>query len=350
MIKNLCIHIGDHKSGTTSIQTALVDPSLKVDGKSICYPTRRSHNGIAKKITAKNETIFLRKRLTAIAEDFKNSDAEWGFLSAEEFEGFHAKALKNFISEWFPEHLETVKIVAYVRPHAQRLLSNFAEDVKIGCFDNDLNAYFDHEVRTKRFIYTPRFESWRQVFGDRFILRPMLRDQLADGDVVLDFLSQVCGTDNITLPEPKDTNSSLGLEDLAALREMHIACAERLPNWRHALGWHWQTLMTDMPGGVKTTRVALDEQLAEKVLKTYGKDAAALDAAFFGGTQMLDCLEKDVQKTVPLPQSIRAEDHFGEAELYRLQIVARLVADMSALLPKKQIDHIRNMTTEILLK
>lgn len=350
MIKNLCIHIGDHKSGTTSIQTALVDPSLKVDGRSVCYPSRRSHNGIAKHIVTKNNSVFLEKRLAAIALDFQNSDAEWGFLSAEEFEGFHAKTLNDVIKKWFPDHLDTVKIVAYVRPHAQRLVSNYAEDVKIGCFTGNLRDYFHHEISTKRFIYTPRFKSWRQVFGERFYLRPMVRDQLFGGDVCLDFLSMVCGTTDIEMPKPKNTNSSLGLEDLATMRMFHLANSERPPNWRHALGWHWQTLMSEMSGDITSTPIALDEALAKDVLNAYERDAIALDAKFFDGTQMFDSLKRDVLKTVPLPQSIKAEDHFGEAELGRLKVMARLIADMSALTPGKQIEHIRDLTTKILVK
>lgn len=350
MIKNLCIHIGDHKSGTTSIQMALVDPTLRIDGNPVCYPTQRSHNGIAQRIVKKDNPVFLNKRLTEIAAKFQNTDAEWGFLSAEEFEGFHAETLYDILKTWFPNYLETVQIVAYVRPHAQRLVSNYAEDVKVGCFTGDLRDYFHHEVNTKRFIYTPRFESWRNVFGPRFHLRPMLRDQLIGGDVCLDFLSMVCGTTDIQMAQPKNTNTSLGLEDLAALRAMHLTCSELPPNWRHALGWHWQTLIGEMPNRSKSTPITLDERLAKDVFATYHDDAFELDRTFWGGNQMLESLQRDVLKTVPVAQSIKAENHFSDAELHRLKVMARLIADMASLTPSKQVEHIRNLTTEILLK
>ncbi|PCI44584.1 MAG: hypothetical protein COB49_10930, partial [Alphaproteobacteria bacterium] len=53
MINELIIHLGDTKTGSTSIQKALVRNICQAPGKTIIYPTKNNHIGLAKTLDQK---------------------------------------------------------------------------------------------------------------------------------------------------------------------------------------------------------------------------------------------------------------------------------------------------------
>lgn len=351
MIRQLFVHIGDHKTGSTSIQIALAGNRLKTPGTTIAYPTDRSHNGLAKWISDGTRPEDVAAKMSRLAEVFCTSDADIGVISAEAFEGCPPGRLAEMLNRYLPMFAQSARIIAYVRPHAQRVLSSYAEQIKSGTTADSLRSFYLRSLERQRFIYTPRFESWRAEFGDRFTLRPMVRDLLRNRDVTSDFLGQILGPDApFTLPPEGRENSSLSLEDLALLRLLHMSIPRQAKTVKHPLGWHLQHLLGQRPADPnRSTRLALDTALATELYEAYREDAGALDASFFEGTPMADSLERDILRTVPEPQSVLAEDHFPPETLRRLQTLAGLLGEAASFTPGRMHGHIRAHTTRALL-
>lgn len=351
MIKQFIVHIGDHKTGTTSIQATLAHSGLRTAPQRIKYATDRSHNGLALAFMNNRRSKNTAQRFARLRDVFMAADQEIGVMSAEAFESCTPTQMDDMLRTYFPEFADTARVICYVRPHAQRVLSSFAEQTKNGDYSGDLRAFHHRTFDRKRFVYTTRFDAWRAQFGDRFTVKPMIRGLLEDGDVIKDFLREVLGPEGtFTLPEGMGMNASLSLEELALLRLLQSKIGVDARPTRQPMGWQLQTILAQLPveSGPKT-KVMLDADLAKDIYDAYAADAKALDAGFFDGTPIYDSLVKDVAKAVPTPQSVLAEDHFSPQTLRRLTAMAEALATMLSFEPRAMHGHLRNKTTEAFL-
>lgn len=335
MVGEIIFHLGDCKTGTTSVQATLAEGAWETGagaGRDILYPATFNHIPLAKTLSVPAEAPQEAARFGKVRAAFEGSDAAHGVISAEHFEFVEPEYLARAIER----HLKgyDIRLIAYVRPHADRLVSTFAERAKKGLFQGNLAAMHGKLVEDRLLFYTPRFERWRALFGDAFTLRPFLRDRLWQGDVVQDFFRFVLGGEAFTLTRETDRNESLSVEDIAMMRLVHGVIRKRHPGpeMRHAqqsLGWYMADILGAMPqkGG---TKPRMDLALAEAVAATYAEDAAALDAAFFEGDPMARALAAAPAKAVAAPQSFEAKDHFTPAERRRFRAWGKLLGRMIA--------------------
>jgi hypothetical protein len=329
MVKSLVFHLGDPKTGTTSIQETLATGNWRCDGLRLLYPARINHLPLAKSLYDPAERAHADQRFARLAAQIAASEADVAVISAELFEHVNPLDLLGAIRSHLPRYEHDLRLIAYVRPHADRLVSAWAERVKQGFFTGTLEELHAATLKTGHFLYAPRFDRWREVFGDRFELRPMIRDRLREGDVVRDFLDYVFEGRPFALIEEPGSNESLSLQDLAQLREFHLAVRGRpeLARARKTIGWNFARILgaSPRPGGI---RPRLHESLAERVIADYARDAATLDAEHFDGTPMTDALHAALARAVPAPQSILAEDHFAPDALRMLRAWVALAALM----------------------
>ncbi|WP_158971832.1 hypothetical protein [Chachezhania sediminis] len=324
MIEELVFHLGDCKTGTTSLQLTLAENGWEAPGRSIAYTAKVNHIPLAKTLTVEREKRFAKPRWTGVRRAFHASEAQQGVISAEHFEFVAPEALDAALKQYMPRLAKTARLIAYVRPHADRLVSTFSERVKKGNFSGQMEDMHRRLKAQGMLYYTPRFEKWRQVFGDRFTLHPMVRDQLYKGDVVEDFFHYLFRSEDFRITRSDATNSSLSLEDLAMMREIQERIASNNPGInpaQQALGWNIAPMLAGLEATTRT-KLALHRHLAERVAETYADDAAALDAAFFEGTPMSDALAAAAGKAIAEPQSVLASDHFSADEVRRLHAIA----------------------------
>lgn len=334
MVGEIVFHLGDCKTGTTSVQSVLAAGAWSTAagaGADILYPARFNHIPLAKTLSVPKEMPHEAARFAKLRSAFEASGAAHGVVSAEHFEFVDPELVAAAIERHLPDYAGRIRLIAYVRPHADRLVSTFAERAKKGLFMDSLEAMHERLVADRLLFYTPRFEKWRALFGPAFTLRPFVRDRLYQGDVVRDFFSFVLGGGGFDLTRPTDANESLSVQDIAMMRAVHAQLRGRakLRGSQQSLGWYMADLLGKEadPAG---TRPRLHRRLADQVVATYRADAAALDAAFFDGTPMSDALEAAPGKAVAEAQSFTPEDHFSAAELRRFRAWAKLLGRIMA--------------------
>lgn len=321
MTGEIVFHLGDPKTGSTAIQETLATGAFRCATRSLVYPARLHHHLLARSFYVSSEIEARPRRMRRLAEAVERSDADTAVVSAELFQWVDPVDLKQAIETWLPGYTERVRLIAYVRPHAERLLSTWAERTKQGFITGPMETLHKQFLRKGGLAYARRFGRWRDVFGEALTLRPMIRERLKNGDVVEDFLDfALCGAEVELLPRPP-SNASLTLQDLAVLREFQRAARQRGvdPQACQAFGWHFGRLLAGNPAA-DGTRPRLHRRLAERVVEAHEADARALDEAFFEGTPMTDALLAAPERAVAVPQEISAEALMSPAELRLLRL------------------------------
>ena len=314
----LVFHLGDMKTGSTAIQTALSSRAWACESVRLLYPhgNKVSHITFAQSLSGRVDRSRTEKLVNEILDEIAGTPSDVAVISAEHFEHVDPAVLMVTIQKYMPEMLDEARFIAYVRPHADRFPSTYAERVKTGQFLGTLTELQEMLHSRENFVYTPRFLAWRKVFGAAFELRPMIRDLLFRKDVVADFLQFALQTEDFTVADTLDANESLSLENLAVVHQLHLRLSEgqrKFQNYQSTVGRALARRMNDSAYR-KGTKVRIHKALAEVVRQQYTKDAAALDAAFFKGTPMMDALNTAPSQAVDEAQSLRIEDHFTERE------------------------------------
>lgn len=337
--KTLVFHIGDHKTGSTSIQTAFAQGRVTLEGRSVFYSARVSHNSLKqhckayarpKPSPARNRAI---NKFRQLASRIRQADTDFCLISAEAFETIPPAVFHDIVTSYFSDAADRIHVVAYVRPHAARLLSSFSERIKIGVptvLSGSLESFHQKMHGTRRLHYHDRFHALRTLFGDQFTLRPMIRSQLHGGSVVDDFVHYGFDQTPFRIAGASAANETLDLQDLMRLKVLQSRLADcQSPRLRHALGWEFRRVLSTLAPPKHRTRLRLHKTLAQTVHDTYLADAKAMDAEFFDRQPLLENeLNTTLQEAVETPQSTNPADYLSDADMRSLNILSEVMAGM----------------------
>ena len=316
MVKKLVIHLGDSKTGSTSIQSTLANDRWESDSHTLFYPAKFNHSRLAYTLYRESCAKFRATRFQSVARKLNRSDADVGVISAEHFEFSDPKLLSESIEEYLPQYKNNIQLISYIRPHADRLLSSYAQQIKRGVFDGELEQFCHYFFQEKRRIhYAERCQSWKDVFGESYIARPLIPALLKGRDVVTDFLSLCFGDDQFKLGESILTNKSLGIEDLSVLKHIHarLDAANGKYMSNRTLGAHFAELLMQLPSR-KSTKLAFHRSLFEEVVEMTKVDVDEADKLHFKefGSPFKTAMLDAGNKLVDDKQSINISDHFSE--------------------------------------
>ncbi|MWB77480.1 hypothetical protein GLS40_05535 [Pseudooceanicola sp. 216_PA32_1] len=340
----LVLHIGDCKSGSTAIQSVLAAGSYTISGGTpvrLKYatagrPEALNHHRLSNSLHMDQARQFRDRAWGRLGDEFRSNDSDILVVSSERFEFTAPGDVRAALEQFLPESLDTLEIVAYVRPHAARLLSGYAQNIKQGLFNGELPEFLEQVQKEKRFDYADRLISWRDTFGaDRVSVRPMIRSDLQGQCVVHDFLTAcVAGTGNtVKVEKIPDANSSLGAEALALMREVTRRLREQNPaqNQQRANMLQRFAHNLETSGKFVSDALQLDPALAAQVRDIYGADADRCDAEFFGGPVLRNALDKAVaQAQEPVtPPDPHVVDRMTELTLIWVDMMGNAMRQMA---------------------
>lgn len=169
MKKQLFIHIGFGKTGTTSVQDTFHASRDLLKQNGVLYPVSGLSGTGHHALAPLNETVIqgraedeYEKLLDEIAADESGkvliSSENFSFIREE-----YVAATKALFAEF------DTKIIFYVRPQVELIESTYLEWIKVGrkCPDN-LAAFFRQNANGFNFI--SRLASWRKVYGSKNIV------------------------------------------------------------------------------------------------------------------------------------------------------------------------------------
>ena len=311
-VGELVLHLGDFRTGTTTIQGW-----LRAEGATcgIHYPPGFNHAALAQSLA---DDLAAGEHFKSLAANLALATAPHAVISAEHFEMADPARLAAALDRHLPDLAPRARLVAYVRPHPAAFLARFSESAKIGNFTGSLEDYLDWPQTRRRMSYAPRFAAWRAVFGDRFTLRLYDRAQFPGGDVLRDFRAFVTGTDpGVGTASPAArANPSPGLEALALARALHAAIGplpEAARGARWTLGRHLGRQLA--AEGRPQTPLRLHRSMARRLVEAFAADAAATDAAFFQDRPLATALATAEAEALAAPQSLDPADHLAPEAL-----------------------------------
>jgi len=321
----LILHIGDCKTGSTVLQTMLARGDATVSTQRLFSPGRGSHGGLARSLSDRPALYPVRWEKMAT----RLNEAEWDIavLSSELFEFAHPAKVAEAVRTHFAPYWEDLTVIAYLRPHAARVLSQGAENFKLGFATGSFEDYVTHFIDIKRLAYSARLARWKDTFGDRLVVRLFVRDHMVKGDVRHDFMSVIAPEGGYEITDSgQDSNAALTLGDLALMRMMQRMLATADPQIamdnRVAFGKAFGRLLRDIPSplqGAGRERLRLTRALYDQVVAASADDAAKVDREWFNDPErpavLTTALAKAEQDITETAQSLEAEDHFDPETL-----------------------------------
>lgn len=322
-MRRLVLHVGDCKTGSTILQTMLARGDCQPRGVRLFYPGG-NHGALARSLGERK--ALYPARWNGIARRLSETDWDVAVLSSELFEFIRPDKVARAVETHLAPLADDIRVVAYVRPHVGRVLSQCAENLKLGHDTGTLEAFTERFLERGRLNFAERLAGWRAAFGDAFSMRPFLRARLAEGDVRRDFLQFALGETAYSLADSgQDSNAALAAPDLALMRFLQARFAGQPLDNRVSFGKQFGRLLRDTPPTAPSEPLRLTSALFDRIYPVTRADAERLDHEWVGEPCFVTDLEAARDATVREAQSLEAGDHHAPETLRLMTAWADLI-------------------------
>lgn len=246
----IILHIGQSKTGTSSIQAYLTANRRRLMARGVLYPSPRvrglaldlgSHNFLADSLLGKQRYPFLRdeqyfSQFFAEAEKIR---ANLMILSAEHFWGGEPRLWQHRLDEYralYERKLERlgeflqghdVTVLVYLRPQLDWFASYCTQNITYGRIAGKRSLgddRYNYEMLKPLLKYSTRLELWERIVRpNRLLAVPYVRQELRDRDSVSDFLFRA-GIEEISESGGRkyvEANKTLSREFIAVKKKLN---------------------------------------------------------------------------------------------------------------------------------
>jgi hypothetical protein len=212
VVPRFLLHIGRHKTGTSSLQRFLYRNREQLEKYGFYYPmsglTGLAHHDIARH--------FYGRALERFPAEERHTHAQCVHALFEEIEGRHETVLlssegfqncnPNSIEQFFPTG--QTKIIVYIREQSEYLVSAYQQKVQATNYFASLEE-FSQEFKVNYDVF---LQKWERSFGlGNVTARLYGRSHLKGGDIVEDFCDAAGIPNSLELHRPSaDQNPSIG--------------------------------------------------------------------------------------------------------------------------------------------
>lgn len=184
--KKYILHIGTHKTGTSSLQQAFFANRHNLHRHGVVYPETGLHPNAHAHYKLSFALRGEKPGRIGLPEDWKNrlrEEMASAQISVVSSELFHEKIQDpESVATLFPP--DQTLIVMYLREPVSYMASLYQQRIKT----NNLSMNLEDFVKYNGFSYVNTIDKWSQIFGkENVILRLYDRETLLDGDIVADF-------------------------------------------------------------------------------------------------------------------------------------------------------------------
>lgn len=209
-MREIIMHIGRHKSGTSSLQHFLVKNENVLADLGYSYPKsmrlpRVAHHSLAEYFKNSHQRKCSDKEWMVLEEEYKLflkeiEGASKVLLSSEAFQAVKPSVVKGFFGP-------AVNVIVYIREQFEYLISSYAQAVQNQKIALTLEEY------EKRFFYDySRFlRSWEEAFPTgTMTVRIYDRAELAEADIRMDFILALGLKKDNFIFDVEEKNPSIG--------------------------------------------------------------------------------------------------------------------------------------------
>lgn len=214
-MNKVILHIGRHKSGTSSLQKFLYTNRLQLEEYGFYYPLNGlkgiAHHHISLPLSKSNlktnnlENILKTKVFLDFYSEVKTKLNKFNVIvSSEAFQNCDPKSIKYLFKDL------DVKVVVYVREQVSYLISSYSQYIQ----NNNSNLTIDeYEKMIFNADYLKFLKNWQNIFSN-LSLSLFSREKLKNCNIIDDFLINVLklpeNTMNVFNISETDQNPSIG--------------------------------------------------------------------------------------------------------------------------------------------
>lgn len=227
MNKRALIHIGSGKTGTSSIQDALLEREKNKENKSFRYPVIGSNGHQSIEILFKDYTRItrgLKSRFLKDSDDYKAfvkkysngldkyADSGNVLISSEFLFNFNRLEVERFKGYLEKKGFNEFKVLVYLRNPSDYYLSLVQQKVKAAY---KIPSPFDFKTN-----YCDSVDTWREFFGESVCVREFDREKMVGSDVLQDFsvIASDFFNEYISL-KGKPSNETVSAESMVILQD-----------------------------------------------------------------------------------------------------------------------------------
>lgn len=219
----ITLHIGTHKTGTTSLQRFLHSNRGQLKAQGVLYPDygllHHAHHewpwsiaGVdgGRRLTDTSEQLLKRYLAEADAQR-----CDQLLVSSEEFEFVRAPAKLAGLAEQLKDF--QVKILVYLRRQDYYLESEYGQHLRMyeKRETKEIDEFLFWHALADRFNYRRLLTPWAEAFGyDNIKVRVYEKERFAAGSIFTDFLSSLELTMSSQWRLPEENESNYGLSPL----------------------------------------------------------------------------------------------------------------------------------------
>lgn len=321
--RQIVLHVGDMKTGSTSIQAALAGGNYPDTGLRLCYPcTGLNHNFL--RGAMRMASTAPRPMVAELRKLMQAQTADICVLSAELLSLGDPAVIRQEFETRLADMADDFVVIHYIRPHIESVVSRYAEAVKIGQSTGSLEAHVAKAIASGDFHHARRADAWQAAFGTRYRLRPLIRSELARGDVVADFFQTILGPLPADWATPPSNNESLPAEALALLAQIQSS-AQHLPQTlRSPLGREFGRIYNETVGQAAKARIRIPADQARLLAAAFAEDARELDQRHFGARPLFGtALERNLRAAT------EQDNTPAQSSADVMQIMTRLLIHLS---------------------
>lgn len=221
MDKRLYIHIGIHKTGTSSLQAMCVRNREYLATKNIYYPTsclwKGGHHNLAWEIIKDQRADEKYGNINALFQEINENTSEVYLISSEDFSRFsinHKEQLKQLFAQF------EVKIIIYIRNQFDYIVSSWSTIIRENTSSAKFDAYYHFCLRKRKalLMYDLFLNEWANLFGKENLIVKTYKKQSGNNlhKEFLHLINNTISTKDLKLPER--SNASLPVAELNLLR------------------------------------------------------------------------------------------------------------------------------------
>lgn len=228
---SVILHIGRHKSGTSSIQRFFNENRQALHESGYYYPTSMAkpvaHHGLALGCnyrfigrSSPHERAVIQADFKHLTEELARCSSRNIIFSSEQFQNCNPLDIRTVVPN-------VVKIIVYLREQLAYLQSSYSQAIQ----NQKITTCFDEYTEKYECYYDDFLDDWSEAFPDaELIVRIFDRSELVAGDVVRDLVQQI-GIDESRLQYDQDlisANPSIHGKLLEFKRIMNVVSYEEI--------------------------------------------------------------------------------------------------------------------------
>jgi hypothetical protein len=212
------LHIGLHKTGTSSIQAFLKKNKPALHRLGYLYPkagwTAGGHHNLAYELLGKKRFSHTAGRLADLAPEIEREPN--AILSSEEFEFLELAEVRRLREALGGRE---AKVIVYLRRQDALIASTYAQQVKMGAKMKPFTAYAVASLYNARFDFAQLLARWAAAFGQDSLDVAVVSEETAGPLLFDDFLSRLGIEGGADLPRPpKRLNESPSAAEIEIIR------------------------------------------------------------------------------------------------------------------------------------